>query len=88
MKEDELKKETSYLEKTLKLLDKRLKELGGNLEIKESSIQNFQRLIFKEIGSMDKYEIQSNLLSSDMEVLEFERKSKLKIILILEELIF
>ncbi len=76
MKEDELKKETSYLEKTLKLLDKRLKELGGNLEIKESSIQNFQRLTFKEIGSMDKYEIQSNLLSSDMEVLEFERKSK------------
>lgn len=73
---NELKEEKFYLEKTLNLLDKRIKELGGNLQIENEKIQEFQRFIFKEIGNMDRYEIQSNMLSSDLEKDEFARKSK------------
>ena len=68
--------ENSYLTKTLNLLDQRIQELGGNLEIENIKISEFQKFIFSEIGNMDKYEIQSNLLASDMELNEFERKAK------------
>ena len=68
--------ENSYLTKTLNLLDQRIQELGGNLEIENIKINEFQKFIFSEIGNMDKYEIQSNLLTSDMELNEFERKAK------------
>ncbi len=68
--------ENSYLTKTLNLLDQRIQELGGNLEIENIKINEFQKFIFSEIGNMDKYEIQSNLLASDMELNEFERKAK------------
>ena len=68
--------ENSYLTKTLNLLDQRIQELGGNLDIENIKINEFQKFIFKEIGNMDKYEIQSNLLASDMELNEFERKAK------------
>ena len=70
------KEEYSYLENTINLLDRKIEELGGNLLVDEANIKEFQRFIFKEIGSMDKYEISSNLLSSSLEVNEFERKSK------------
>lgn len=68
--------ENSYLTKTLNLLDQRIQELGGNLEIENIKINEFQKFIFSEIGNMDKYEIQSNLLASDMALNEFERKAK------------
>ena len=68
--------EEEYLKNTLILLDEKIKELGGNLEVDNVKINEFQKFIFKEIGSMDKYEIQSNMLSSAMELNEFERKAK------------
>ena len=68
--------EEEYLKNTLILLDNKIEELGGNLEIDNIKINEFQKFIFKEIGSMDKYEIQSNMLSSAMELNEFERKAK------------
>ena len=68
--------ENSYLTKTLNLLDQRIQELGGNLEIENIKNNEFQKFIFSEIGNMDKYEIQSNLLVSDMALSEFERKIK------------
>ena len=76
MNKQVLAEEKDYLEKTLKLLDSRLEELGGNLLVENQKISEFQKFIFKEIGSMDKFEIQSNLLASDMEAREFERKSR------------
>ena len=68
--------EEEYLKNTLILLDDKIEELGGNLEIDNIKINEFQKFIFKEMGSMDKYEIQSNMLSSAMELNEFERKAK------------
>lgn len=75
MNDNVLEQECSYLTKTLNLLDEKIQELGGNLSIENTKISEFQKFIFKEIGSMDKYEIQSNLLASDMEAREFERKA-------------
>lgn len=68
--------EEEYLKNTLILLDDKIEELGGNLEVDNVKINEFQKFIFKEIGSMDKYEIQSNMLSSAMELNEFERKAR------------
>ena len=68
--------EEEYLKNTLILLDDKIEELGVNLEIDNIKINEFQKFIFKEMGSMDKYEIQSNMLSSAMELNEFERKAK------------
>jgi len=76
MNEKNFEDEILYLKNTLMLLDKRLDELGGKMEVESIKNYEFQKYIFKEIGSMDKFEIQSNLLESDMELNEFERKSK------------
>ena len=40
--------ENSYLTKTLNLLDQRIQELGGNLEIENIKINEFQKFIFRE----------------------------------------
>lgn len=51
---NELKElENSYLLKTLNLLDQTIEKLGGNLEIEDVKINEFQKFIFQEIGSMD-----------------------------------
>ena len=76
MNEKIFEDEIVYLKNTLKLLDKSIEQLGGEMKFQELKNNEFQKYIFKEIGSMDKYEIQSNLISSDMELNEFERKSK------------
>ena len=75
MNEEILEQESSYLKETLNLLDSKIRGLGATLSVEDTKISEFQKFIFKEIGSMDKYEIQSNLLSSSMEVNEFERRS-------------
>ena len=73
---NELKElENSYLLKTLNLLDQTIEKLGGNLEIENVKINEFQKFIFQEIGSMDKYEIQSNLLASEIDKSDFVRRS-------------
>ena len=65
-----------YLKNTLNEIKAQIKELGANVTVEEENITEFNRYIFKEMGSMDKVEIQSNLLSSAMEEDAFIRKTK------------
>ena len=75
MESKTIEEEKLYLVNTLDEIKAQIKELGANVTVEEENITEFNRYIFKEMGSMDKVEIQSNLLSSAMEEDAFIRKS-------------
>ena len=67
--------EESYLNFCLQELKAQIKELSQGLEIIESKQKNFKRYLFKERGNMNPVEIRSNMLTSDMEAHQLERKA-------------
>lgn len=76
MNQTELLMEEEYLKTTLEEIQNQINVLRQGMDVEESNINEFNRYIFKEIGSMDSVEIRSNLLSSAMEENAFLRKSK------------
>ena len=76
MNHEELLLEEEYLQKTLDEIQEQINVLKQGMDVEETSINEFNRYIFKEIGSMDSVEIRSNLLNSAMEENAFLRNSK------------
>jgi len=76
MNQTELLREEEYLKTTLEEIQEQINVLRQGMDVEETNINEFNRYIFKEIGSMDSVEIRSNLLSSAMEENAFLRKSK------------
>lgn len=76
MEQLELDKEKKYLKNTLEEISNQINILKEGMDVEETSLNEFNRYIFKESGSMDSVEIRSNLLTSAMEENAFLRKSK------------
>lgn len=76
MESIELEKEEKYLKNTIKEIKNQISTLKEGMDVQEENINEFNHYIFKEMGSMDSVEIQSNMLSSAMEENDFMRKSK------------
>ena len=76
MNPKELLLEEEYLKKTIDEIQVQINVLKTGLDVEETSINEFNRYVFKEMGNMDTVEIRSNLLSSAMEEQAFIRKSK------------
>jgi len=76
MNPKELLIEEEYLKKTIDEIQAQINVLKTGLDVEETSINEFNRYVFKEMGNMDSVEIRSNLLSSAMEEQAFLRKSK------------
>ncbi len=73
---EELQQEEAYLKACLQELDEQIKELKSNLIVEEQEIKDFNKYLWNERGNMDPVEIRSGMLESDLEIQEFERKSK------------
>lgn len=76
LSKEEVLLEDKYLKTCLNELDSQIKELKENLTVEEQAIKEFNKYLWSEHGSMDPVEIRSNMLQSDLEIQEFERKSK------------
>lgn len=76
MNPKELLIEKEYLKNTIDEIQAQINVLKTGLDVEETSINEFNRYVFKEMGNMDSVEIRSNLLSSAMEENAFLRKSK------------
>lgn len=76
MEKVELEKEQEYLDNTLNEIENQINDMKQGLDVQEEQIQDFRHYIIKEQGSMDSVEIQSNLMSSDLEIDYFNRKSR------------
>ena len=65
--ETELKKEKSYLRETSKEISNKIDILGKEINVKESEIKEFKKVLWEDKGSIDKVEMQTSLMSSEME---------------------
>ena len=74
--ETELKKEKSYLRETSKEISNKIDILGKEINVKESEIKEFKKVLWEDKGSIDKVEMQTSLMSSEMEKnWKFRRRS-------------
>ncbi|MDD4036436.1 MAG: AAA family ATPase [Bacilli bacterium] len=67
--------EKNYLKVSMEEINKRIKELGSNLQVEEVNIREFKKFIWQNRGSMDEVEITSNLMASEMESYLFEKRA-------------
>lgn len=65
--EKELKEEKCYLEKTSKEISNQIDILGKEIHVKESKLMEFKKVLWNDKGSIDKVEMQTSLMSSELE---------------------
>lgn len=64
----ERKEEENYLEKTLKIIEKNISELGQELYDKEEKIHEFKEFIWNSKQDMDAWEMKTMLSANDLEI--------------------
>lgn len=65
--EKELKEENSYLRNTSKEISNQIDVLGKEIHVKESKLTEFRKVLWEDKGSIDKVEMQTGLMSSELE---------------------
>ena len=68
--------ETNHLDETIKVIRKKISELGQEFYDKEEKIQEFKELIWDSKHDMDPAEMRFMMAQSDEEVIRVEKKSK------------
>lgn len=63
----ELKEEKCYLEKTSKEISNQIDILGKEIHVEESKLTEFKKVLWNDKGSIDKVEMQTSLMSSELE---------------------
>ena len=63
----EMSKENSYLVETSNEIKRQLEELGKEIHIGEEQINEFRKYLWEEKGNMDSVELQTSMMSSELE---------------------
>lgn len=74
LSKEELKKEKNYLDFCLNLIEKQIKELGSEINVKESELTEFRKFLWEEKGSVDSVEMSTSLMSSEFDAMMILRK--------------
>lgn len=75
LSKETLDQEERYLKTCLKEINNKIGELGEGLQIEEKNINEFQKYVWENRGSMDPVEIRSNLMSSELDLYFFQSKA-------------
>lgn len=67
IKNDVLNVEQNYLKTTVKEISYQLEKLGKEVHVKEEQITEFKKFLWESNGSIDKVEMQTSLMASEME---------------------
>lgn len=59
--------EKDYLKETITEIEGQLKELGKEINVKEEQLTEFKKFLWESKGSVDKVEMQTGLMSSELE---------------------
>lgn len=65
--EKELKEENSYLGETSREISSQIDVLGKEIHVKESDLAEFRKVLWEDKGSIDKIEMQTGLMASELE---------------------
>lgn len=65
--EKELKEERGYLRNTSKEISNQLDVLGKEIHVKEEELTQFKKILWEDKGSIDSVEMQTGLMSSELE---------------------
>lgn len=65
--EKELKEERNYLRNTSKEISNQLDVLGKEIHVKEEELTQFKKILWEDKGSIDSVEMQTGLMSSELE---------------------
>ena len=68
--------ETNHLDETIKVIRKKISELGQEFYDKEEKIQEFKELIWDSKHDMDPAEMRFMMAQSDEEVIRVEKKKQ------------